>query len=179
MVAFLKETSYYCMLPFRQQKGVHVTHVCASSCWCWVVIAWTWASNFWNCSFFMAYCLKTLRLSSMTMSVSNCSIELTSVSVISTCWGWEEKNSWKVNLWTSIIHKILWEIQFELILHISSVESQQGINAVQWCSVENQKGAIAIDCMYSDSALLVLNGTTLNIANALLALNWRYMALSK
>ena len=76
--------------PFGNRR-VYLTHVCASSCWCWVVMAWTWASNFWNCSFFMAYCLKTLRLSSMTMSVSNCSIELTSVSVISTCWGWEEK----------------------------------------------------------------------------------------
>ena len=26
-----------------------------------------------------------------------------------------------------------------------SAESQKGINAIQWCSVENQKGTIAID----------------------------------
>ena len=28
---------------------------------------------------------------------------------------------------------------------ISSAESQKGINAVQWCSIENQKSTIAID----------------------------------
>ena len=28
--------------------------------------------------------------------------------------------------------------------HISSAESQKGLNVVQQCSVENQKGAIAI-----------------------------------
>ena len=55
-------------------------------------------------------------------------------------------------------------------VNISSVESQKGVIAVQRCSVENQKGAIAID-FDSDSALLVLNGTSLNCNNALLALN--------
>ena len=29
--------------------------------------------------------------------------------------------------------------------HISSAESQKGANAVQRCSIENKKGAIAID----------------------------------
>ena len=29
-------------------------------------------------------------------------------------------------------------------LSILSVESQKGVNAVQWCSIENQKGAIAV-----------------------------------
>ena len=32
-----------------------------------------------------------------------------------------------------------------LELMLSSVESQKGINAVQQCSVENQKGAMIID----------------------------------
>ena len=41
-------------------------------------------------------------------------------------------------------------------------------------STESQKGAIAIDILYSDSALLVLNGTSLNIDSALLALNWQH-----
>ena len=56
-----------------------------------------------------------------------------------------------------------------------SVESQKGAINIQRYSVENQKGAIAIDIVhlswYSDNALLVLNGTSLNIDNALLALN--------
>ena len=37
-------------------------------------------------------------------------------------------------------------------------------------SIENQKGAIA-QILYSDIALLVLNGTSLSSSNALLALN--------
>ena len=32
-----------------------------------------------------------------------------------------------------------------LIGNVSSAENQKGIDAVQWCSIENQKGAIAID----------------------------------
>ena len=51
---------------------------------------------------------------------------------------------------------------------VSSAESQKGINAAQ-CFTENQKGAIAID-LYSDGAILVLNGTLLNSINALLVL---------
>ena len=53
-------------------------------------------------------------------------------------------------------------------------ENQKGANAVQQCSVENQKGAIAIAPFWfwcSNSTLLVLNGTSLNSDNALLALN--------
>ena len=40
------------------------------------------------------------------------------------------------------------------------------------CSVENQKGAIIIYTLYSDSILLVLNRTPLNIDSAILALNY-------
>ena len=73
---------------------------------------------------------------------------------------------------------------------VSSVESQKGAITIQRCSVENQKGTITIQrcsiewlrtrralspwTLYSDSALLVLNGTSLNIYTALLALNWRH-----
>ena len=53
----------------------------------------------------------------------------------------------------------------------TSAESHKGINDVQRCSVENQKGAIAIVSLYRDSALLVLNGSSLQIVNALLVLN--------
>ena len=54
-------------------------------------------------------------------------------------------------------------------------ESQKGTNTVQWCSVENQKGAITMYTLYSNGALLVLNGTSLNCINALLVLNWLYV----
>ena len=56
---------------------------------------------------------------------------------------------------------------------ISLAEIHKEVNAVQraLCSVENQKGAIAIYPLYSNSALLVLNGTSFNNVNALLALN--------
>ena len=46
--------------------------------------------------------------------------------------------------------------------------------------IENQKGAITIDIdnpLYSNSALLVLIGTSLNIDSTLLALNWQYHAI--
>ena len=56
--------------------------------------------------------------------------------------------------------------------NISSIESQKGATSTQRCSIENQKGAFAIAISNSDSALLVLNGTSLNIDRALLALNW-------
>ena len=42
-----------------------------------------------------------------------------------------------------------------------NAESAKGDHAVQQRAVENQKGAIAIDLLYSDSALLVLKGTSL------------------
>ena len=59
---------------------------------------------------------------------------------------------------------------------ISSVESQKGAINIHWCSVENQKGGIAActKSWYGDTALLVLNGTSLNTDSALLALNWRH-----
>ena len=82
-----------------------------------------------------------------------------------------------ISLW--LLNQIGWDFAemqiisycFIILRHISSVESQKGVIADQRCSVENQKGAIVI---YSDSALLVLNGTSLSCNNALLALNWRY-----
>ena len=49
---------------------------------------------------------------------------------------------------------------------ISSVESQKGVNSVQWCSVENQKGTV--QSLDGDGALLIFNITSLN--NALLLL---------
>ena len=52
-----------------------------------------------------------------------------------------------------------------------SVDCQKGVNAVQRCSIENQKGAIAVQSLYGDSALLVLNGISLNSVNTLLAVN--------
>ena len=59
----------------------------------------------------------------------------------------------------------------EMADNISSVKSQKGINAAKLCPIGNQKSAIAIDIVGSDSALLVLNGTSLNTDRALLALN--------
>ena len=50
------------------------------------------------------------------------------------------------------------------------LRTRKGITAIQGCSIENQKGG--------DSALLVLNGTSLNSENALLALNWQYNILA-
>ena len=74
-----------------------------------------------------------------------------------------------------------------LIKHKSSAENKKSINAVQRCSVQNRKGAIASLCtaiapfwlegryrqtLYSISAIVVLNGASLTFINALLALNW-------
>ena len=64
------------------------------------------------------------------------------------------------------VHRKIIPPQFNIL----SAENQKGVNAVQRCSVEKQKDAIAID-FYSDSAPLVVNGTLLNNDNALLALN--------
>ena len=52
----------------------------------------------------------------------------------------------------------------------SSVESQKGAINIQRCSAQNQKGAIAAQSI-CDSALLVLNGTSLTIESALLTLS--------
>ena len=73
-------------------------------------------------------------------------------------------------LWTEVS---LIFLKMTLLYLSSSAESQKGVNDVQRCSVENQKGAIAIEFVMSDSALLVLNGTLLNSDKALVALNWR------
>ena len=54
---------------------------------------------------------------------------------------------------------------------ISSVESQKGINSVQWCSVENQKGTV--QSLDGDGALLIFNITSLN--NALLLLSRQFV----
>ena len=54
----------------------------------------------------------------------------------------------------------------------SSAESQKGVNAVQRCSIENQKGALSLYKVYGNNALLVLNGTLLNSVNTLLVLNF-------
>ena len=51
-----------------------------------------------------------------------------------------------------------------------SGENQKGINAVQQCSVESQKGAMAIDFVQQYSALLVLNRALWNSDNALLVM---------
>ena len=40
---------------------------------------------------------------------------------------------------------------------ISTAERQTGAINIQRCSVENQKGAIAVHSVYGDSALLALN----------------------
>ena len=64
---------------------------------------------------------------------------------------------------------------------ISSAESQKGAINLQRCSVENQNGANAMHrlCTAIARALLVLNGTYLNIVIApRLALNWRYSLFS-
>ena len=60
-----------------------------------------------------------------------------------------------------------------VISHTSSAESQKGFNVLEWCSVENQK-MLSPQTLYSHSALLVLNGSSLNSINTLLALNWWY-----
>ena len=68
--------------------------------------------------------------------------------------------------------------------HICSIENQKGTINIQICSVENQKGIIkyvplrtrrplSLYKVYGNSALLVLNGTSLNSDSTLLALNWR------
>ena len=60
---------------------------------------------------------------------------------------------------------------------IWSVESQKVVINIQRCSVDNQKGGIAVQG-HCDSALLVLNGTSLNSDNALLVLSRLYISVS-
>ena len=59
--------------------------------------------------------------------------------------------------------------------HISPTESQKGVNDVP---SGNSDRALLPWILYSYSALLeLLNGTSLNCINALLALNWRYLGI--
>ena len=53
---------------------------------------------------------------------------------------------------------------------VSSVESQKGVNAVQDVPLRTRR-ALSLYKFYGDSALLVLNGASLNNVNALLALS--------
>ena len=53
------------------------------------------------------------------------------------------------------------------------LRARRALRIFQICSVDNQKGANAID--FSDSAILVLKRTPLNISKALLALNSWYV----
>ena len=53
-----------------------------------------------------------------------------------------------------------------------SAERQKGINSVQQCSVENQKGANHHILCTATAPFLVLNGSSLDSDNALLALIW-------
>ena len=62
-------------------------------------------------------------------------------------------------------------ITLALRMHISSVEIQKGAFNIQRCSVENQKGAVAVYNVYGYGVLLVLKVPSLNIDSALLALN--------
>ena len=50
---------------------------------------------------------------------------------------------------------------------------RRALMLVQRCSALNQKGAISLYKVNGDSALLVLNRTSSNNINALLALSWR------
>ena len=60
-----------------------------------------------------------------------------------------------------------------MMLEISSIESQKGVNAVQRCSVENRR-VLSLYKVYGNSALLVLNRTLSNSINALLTLSCIY-----
>ena len=68
----------------------------------------------------------------------------------------------------SIIHEVQNKAheRLEIESKISSVESQKGAITITRCSVENQN-----QTLYSDSPLLTVNGTSLNIDSALLVLN--------
>ena len=59
--------------------------------------------------------------------------------------------------------------------YILLTESQKGVNAVQRCSIENQKDAITVQSLWA-SALLVLNGTLFDSINAILAFSRQYAA---
>ena len=43
------------------------------------------------------------------------------------------------------IRNLIWDVTYH---NISSAENQKGVNADQRCSIENQKGAIAIDSVH-------------------------------
>ena len=82
-------------------------------------------------------------------------------------------------IYNHLVYTAFWIILTVLLkeIPVPLAESQKGVNAVQQCSVQNQKSAITI-FLNSDSALLVLNGTAFEPHfDALLALNWRYQTL--
>ena len=82
---------------------------------------------------------------------------------------WQRPSGSQLTIWL-IVHR--YTIWITVYRHTSLVENQKGVDVVQRCSTEDQKGVIAIDFVTeSDSALLGLN-KTLNNDNALLALNW-------
>ena len=58
----------------------------------------------------------------------------------------------------------------------SRAENQKGVNAVQQCSIKNEKDIYCHRLCTSDSTLLVLNRTLFNSDNTLLALNWHYLS---
>ena len=51
------------------------------------------------------------------------------------------------------------------------LRAQKGVNNIQRCPVENQKGAIVVEKSMAKEPLLVLNGTSLNSDSALLVLS--------
>ena len=58
---------------------------------------------------------------------------------------------------------------------VSLAESEKGVNAVQRCSIENQKGAIAVDFGQRYHPSASQQDIFEQCSNALLALNWRYI----
>ena len=64
-----------------------------------------------------------------------------------------------------------------IVTCISSVESQKGVICNSKMFPLRTRRALLLYKVYGDSALLVLNRTSLICNNALLALNWRYLPL--
>ena len=114
-----------------------------------------------------------------------CSVENQKGTIIQMMFRWEPEGHYHYSMmfrWEPEGHyhysmKFRWEP--ERHYHYSNdvpLRTRRALSLFKWCSVENQKGTIAIQCLYGDSTLLVLNGSSLNSRNALLALNWRYLA---
>ena len=47
-----------------------------------------------------------------------------------------------------LLDKVIHSCGNPLLLHVSSIEIQKGVNADQRCSVENQKGAVAVQSLW-------------------------------